>query len=488
MRAQGDPGRWLTKEYSASTYVNSEDIKGFGRLVITNAGVGLRMPEPNADLGDNCWEGVAVNPTTGLAFLLMTAGFNGGRDTVVIPPGRSVRFQYGSAQTGYQCDVDLVNDGMVAQTHTSDLTWTTADPTLASVALDTAPMSWQLEQGVCWFEMALSWDDGNAATNVTATIPLEAPCMSSCDIPIMGYLTVDGVETEVLAYISGGEAALADRKIKLRAAFAATNAKAGSLIFRGWYPVYGFTSYAASSTLTWGTEDPEAQTEVYLYKLLEGIDGSLSAIGVFQTLAADGNTSSSLTVSLPIEPIDQNFYVEAVGQQKVNTTWTNPYALIDESTGTAASRLLGFENFTQHTNGNAHQESVSFFYEVQGWTAYTATPDWSGGTADPATVPTKKGRYTVIGSQCIGAVYITCTDGNGVTNVEIPLGVPPRYSEGLIPIQCMELSDAAMSNPRAYIDTAQTDPFDRVIKMTNFTAIANATNGAVTLSYHHRLN
>jgi hypothetical protein len=52
----------------------------------------------------------------------------------------------------------------------------------------------------------------------------------------------------------------------------------------------------------------------------------------------------------------------------------------------------------------------------------------------------------------------------------------------------MELSNASMSEPRAYIDTAQTDPFDRIIKMTNFATIANATNGALTLSYHFRIN
>jgi hypothetical protein len=489
-RAQGDPGRYLTKQFGASASVSTEDIKGFGRLLITTAGIVLKMPEPNADLGDMNWEGVAVNPTAGDACLTLNGTFNGGRSTVVVPAGGQVRFMYGLAETGYQCDVEgaIAGVGAVAQSYTSTLAWTTATPDLAAAAVATASMAYQLEQGVCWFETSIAWDDGNGATNITATIPLDAPCMSSCDIPIMGYITVDGTETEILAYIDGGQAALADRIIKCRTAFTATNAKAGSIVFRGWYPVYGFTSYGATATKTWGTEDPEAQTTVMLYKLLEGVGGSLSCIGVFQTLAADGNGSTSLTVSLPIEPIDQNFYVEAIGRQKVNATWYNPYALIDESTATAASRLLAFEDFETHVNAQAHQESVSFFYEVSGWTAYTATPDWAGGTADPASVPTKKGRYTIIGSQCVGAAYITCTDGNGVTNVEVPLGVPPRYSAYPIPIVCMELSDAAMSEPRAYIDATQTDPTDRLIKMTNFTAIANATNGAVTLSYHYRLN
>jgi hypothetical protein len=161
--------------------------------------------------------------------------------------------------------------------------------------------------------------------------------------------------------------------------------------------------------------------------------------------------------------------------QKVNATKTVRW-LMSRTAG--ASRLLGFENSSAQRA--AHAEVVAF-YEVSGWQSMTAVPDWSGGTADPATVPTKKCRYTVIGSQCLGAMYITAQDGNGVTNVQIPPPVPPRYSAGLNPIACMELSDAAMSNPRAYVDTAQTDPFDRLIKMTNFTAIKRL--GALTLSW-----
>jgi hypothetical protein len=201
MRAQGDPGRWLTRDFNASADVSYEDIKGFGRLLINAAGGILRMPDPVSSLCDDGW-GLTSKSHQRFGFCNNECGLSGGKSTVVIPSGQTMHYEYYRGATGtFQCDVDLVSPGAVAQTHTSDLTWTTADPTLASVALDTNPMYWQLENGICWFETSISWDDGNAATNLTATIPLEAPCLLSCDIPIMGYLTVDGVETEILAYI-----------------------------------------------------------------------------------------------------------------------------------------------------------------------------------------------------------------------------------------------------------------------------------------------
>ncbi|OHD70014.1 MAG: hypothetical protein A2W19_02230 [Spirochaetes bacterium RBG_16_49_21] len=485
-KAQGDPGRWIPKVFSASTYLSTEDIRGFGLLQIDTAGVGLRFPAPAADLGDQGWEGKVVNTTTGLAFMLLKGGFNGGRDCVVIPPGRQVHYEYyRHPSTGYQCDVDFVT-GEVAASYSAALAWTTGTPTLASVAVDTALVAWQLEQGVCFIEADIVWDDGNGGTNVTCGIPLDAPCMKTdMDIPLTGWQIVDGVQSECWAYIDGSQAALEDRIIKLRAPTTYTNAKAGAIHLRGWYPVSGFSTFATDAV--WGTIDPTGATDAMLYKLIEGVGGSISCFGIAQSSGADGNASSSCTFSLPVPPVDKNFYVEAVGIQLVNATYTNPYPLVDESTAAAASRLLGFENFQTHTDGNAHKESVAFFYEVSGWQSSPPVPDWSGGTADPTTV-VNKGRFTVIGSQCVGAAYITATDGNGTTNLEFAPPVPPRYSTYIVPVNYMELSNAVMSVPFGYLDTTQTDPFDRVIKVTDFTTIANAQNGAVTVSWHYRIN
>jgi hypothetical protein len=487
-RAQGDPGRYLTKQFGASASVSTEDVKGAGRLLITAAGIVLNMPEPNADLGDMNWEGVAVNPTAGDAYLTMNAGFNGGRSTVVVPAGGMVRFMYGKAESGYQCDVDGVVAGIGAatQTDTPALTWTTGTPDLAGVAVSTASMAWQLEQGVCFFEADIVWDDGNGGTNVTCGIPLDAPCMKTdMDIPVTGWQIVDGVQSECWAYIDGSQAALEDRIIKLRAPTTYTNAKGGSIHLRGWYPVSGFSTFATDAV--WTTEDPTGATDAMLYKMLTGTNGSQTCFGIAQSSGADGNASTGCTFSLPVPPVDENFYVEAVGIQLVNATYYNPYPLVDESTAAAASRLLAFENFQTHTNGNAHKESVAFFYEVSGWNSSPPVPDWSGGTADPTTV-VNKGRFTVIGSQCVGAAYITATDGNGTTNLEFAPPVPPRYSTYIVPVNYMELSNAVMSVPFGYLDTTQTDPFDRVIKVTDFTTIANAQNGAVTVSWHYRIN
>ena len=486
-RAQGDPGRYLTKFFDTSKYLSVEDIKGFGRLVVTSPGVGLRLPEPKNYLGDEGWQGKIVNPTTGSVFAILNSSFNGGLSTMVIPPGRELNFEYYLAESGYQVDCDLVNAGATAQEYTSALTWTTGTPSLNSVAVSTGTMAWQLEScGICFFEMDVVWDDGNAGTNFTATIPLDAPCLNAgMDIPLTGWQIVDGVQSECKAYIDAGQAVLENRIIKLRSPATYTNAKGGAIHLRGWYPVHGFSTYA--TTPTWGTEDPTSATTPMLYNIVEGIDGSLTCFGLAQSAGADGNTSSSLTFSLPVAPVDKNFYVEAVGIQLVNATYYNPYPLIDESTNTGASRLLGFENFQTHINAEAHKESVAFFYEVSGWQSSPPVPVWTGGTADPTTV-VDKGRFTVIGSQCVGAAYITAADGNGSTGLEFPPPVPPRYSEYVVPVNYMELSNGVMSVPFGYLDTTQDDPFDRTIKVTDFTTIANAQNGAVTVSWHYRIN
>lgn len=479
-----DPSRFLTQAITASGSVTDQDVKGFGRFRLDTAGIGLKVPTPTQDLCRG-WEFKVSNATTGLGFALCKGGFVGGRDTVVIPPGREASFAYYESADGYVLDCNLIT-GQAATAYAAALTWTTGTPTLASVAVDTVSMDWQMEQGVCFIEADIVWDDGNGGTDVTCGIPLDAPCLrANMDIPLTAWQVVDGVQSECWAYIDASQAVLENRIIKLRAPTTYTNAKGGSIHIRGWYPVYNFSAFATDAV--WGAEDPTGATDAMIYNIVEGVDGSLTCFGIAQSSGADGNASSSCTFSLPVAPVDKNFYVEAVGIQLVNATYYNPYPLIDESTNTGASRLLGFENFQTHTNGNAHKESVAFFYEVSGWQSSPPVPDWSGGTADPTTV-VNKGRFTVIGSQCIGAAYITATDGNGTTGLEFAPPVPPRYSTYVVPVNYMELSNGVMSVPFGYLDTTQVDPFDRLIKVTDFTTIANAQNGAVTVSYHYRLN
>lgn len=108
-------------------------------------------------------------------------------------------------------------------------------------------------------------------------------------------------------------------------------------------------------TVAWTTGTPEgsvAQTARYT------TIGNTCYFNYSYT-ATDGNDASALTITLPVTPKDNNAIIALQAQQKVNASWTNPLAYIDDDSGGIAFRSLA-----ACTNAQAVEVIVTGFYEV----------------------------------------------------------------------------------------------------------------------------
>jgi len=108
-------------------------------------------------------------------------------------------------------------------------------------------------------------------------------------------------------------------------------------------------------TVVWGTADPTGSVaQVARYHKI----GNMVFVNYSYT-ATDGNDASSLTITLPFTPKDSSSLVALSAQQKVDTTWTNPLAYIDDDSGGIAFRAL-----STCTNAAAVEVIVSGCYEI----------------------------------------------------------------------------------------------------------------------------
>jgi len=76
--------------------------------------------------------------------------------------------------------------------------------------------------------------------------------------------------------------------------------------------------------------------------------------------SADGNGAIDLRVSLPVVPKDNDSVISASSQEKVNTTWSNPIAYIDDDAGLGVQ----FRNFSTATDAVAWEMIITGSYEV----------------------------------------------------------------------------------------------------------------------------
>ena len=108
-------------------------------------------------------------------------------------------------------------------------------------------------------------------------------------------------------------------------------------------------------TLTFTGTPPASITIVARYRQLGNkVDFNISLS------SADGNGATGLRLSLPITPRDNNSVISANSQEKVDTTWSNPLAYIDDDTGLGVQ----FRNFSTATDAVAWEMIITGSYEV----------------------------------------------------------------------------------------------------------------------------
>ena len=114
-----------------------------------------------------------------------------------------------------------------------------------------------------------------------------------------------------------------------------------------------------SPTLTWTTADPAAITTVARWKRIDDV-----IFFHIDISSADSNATDSLTISLPVNPVDNNDRTALSAIQKAGAggvTYSNPLAYIDMD---SASKLIKFYAFTTGTDGQAIAIIVSGSYEA----------------------------------------------------------------------------------------------------------------------------
>lgn len=111
---------------------------------------------------------------------------------------------------------------------------------------------------------------------------------------------------------------------------------------------------AWSPTLTWGTADPASVATVARYR----IDNKTCYFNVYIS-SADGNDASSLTISLPVAPKDNNSFITPHGLQLIDTTWREAMPYIDDG-----ASVIGFYNLGVCTDAAAVKVIVSGQYEI----------------------------------------------------------------------------------------------------------------------------
>lgn len=119
-----------------------------------------------------------------------------------------------------------------------------------------------------------------------------------------------------------------------------------------------FTNWAAyTPTLVWGTADPAAITKAGRYCRVGFVCYFSVYIG-----SADSNAASSLTVTLPIAPIDNTNNLPVPSIQLAGAggaTYSNPNGFID-----VVNAVVSFRSFTTGTDGQNMKIWLNGSYEV----------------------------------------------------------------------------------------------------------------------------
>jgi hypothetical protein len=113
-------------------------------------------------------------------------------------------------------------------------------------------------------------------------------------------------------------------------------------------------------------------------------------------------------------------------------------------------------------------QGVTDVWEGDGWHNWVPSLSWT--TGNPVT-PTTKARYMIQNHTLFFNVYITSSDGNGATDLVIPLPFPPKDNDAFVGVNASELVGANFSVMGGYIDDGASN-----IEFSNFQP-ATAENG-----------
>lgn len=108
-------------------------------------------------------------------------------------------------------------------------------------------------------------------------------------------------------------------------------------------------------TLTWTTATPTAPTTIARYTTV----GNTCHFNI-NISSTDGNGATALKITLPIAPTDNNAIINTNAQQKVNTTWSNPLAYIDDDD----TNGIQFRSLSIATDAVALEINITGNYEV----------------------------------------------------------------------------------------------------------------------------
>lgn len=358
---------------------------------------------------------------------------------------------------------------------TPTLTWTTATPTVSTVARA------YLIDGICYFYFNTSGTDGAGATNLTITLPTRPADLNyhqACE----GYTLIDTTYADAKPYIDMLDNTAANRVIEFNGTTGTfTDDKAFAVCVSGWYEVESgqVTTWTPSTTYTTSTWDTVTTVGRQI-----NLDGIVHMMYDIRSADAKGVTAG-ITTTLPTGILDNNTYVALSGQDAVtagddSVDYDNNLWILDCNHATEASRTATTHKVGVMANGKAATAWMSGIYEQIGWSAFTPTLTFTG-TAP--TMASNVGRYKIRDGLCYFNIYATTTDGNGCTALVISnLPVDPAYIGCPIALASMETVNTTDSDPLAYIDAGQQANSDRTIKFRAFSTMTDSTTGTIYIS------
>lgn len=174
-------------------------------------------------------------------------------------------------------------------------------------------------------------------------------------------------------HIAAGSATASTAPIKLTSGTLLTSAEAGAIEFLtdDFYATISTgparkkialarTDWGTwSPTLTWTGGTPGAITTVARYCQIDRVVHFHIDIS-----SADSNAASALTITLPVDPVDNNDYTAVASRQIAGAggaTWSDPLGYINMD---SADKKINFAAFTTGTDGQAIRIVVSGSYEV----------------------------------------------------------------------------------------------------------------------------
>jgi hypothetical protein len=419
-----------------------------------------------------------ANMTAGNIVISSSSNFVGGINAIELGPYEVTAIQAAKVDSTYYWTAAGHRERSEPVTWTPTLTWTTADPASVSTTA-----KYVIQNGICYFYFKTTSADGNGATQLTVTLPTIPKDLNNF-VPVAGYQLVDSTYSNPQAYLDTADSTGANRVLTFQNFSTCTDAKTCTVVCAGFYEMEAQDTETYTSTLTWGTSTPDSVSSV---SRVRNVDGVAHFFQDNRSADAKGVTAS-LSFTLPTFVPDNNNYIPVQAQSNCvagddSVDYDDMLMFIDGANATAESRVATSHDIGVCANGKAVQTYAAGIYEHYGWRSWTPTETWTG--TDPTT--TVVARYKVIDKLCYILVYVTTSDGNGCTALELSdLPVSAAYLGAEIPLMSIQLVDSTYSNPLAYIKGNEAAGADRnVIAFKGASTCTDAKTASFMLAGHY---